>query len=171
MYMIIILLALAVSMDAFSLSLIYGITFSSKNKRIFLSIMVGVFHYLMPLFGKKVGFQLFNLIDIGNQIISFSLYMILGISMIFEKEEIRNEKFSIKDYLIFPLAVSIDSFSIGISLYDVNSLFLCITFMLFSAFLTYLGLNIGESISSICPENVKKIGGLIFISAAIFSIF
>ena len=124
MYLIILLLALAVSMDAFSLSLIYGVMINSKKKKFILAIMVGIFHFFMPLLGNIVGTKIFTIISLSNKIIAFFLFMILGLNMVLEKETVNVDKFSIKEFLIFPLAVSMDSFSIGIGLYKGNNMFL-----------------------------------------------
>ena len=49
------LIAISLSMDAFSLSLAYG-TLNLKKKEIHrLALMVGIFHFVMPLFGHLFG--------------------------------------------------------------------------------------------------------------------
>ncbi len=49
------LIAISISMDAFSLSLLYG-TKNINNKTIIMqSILVGIFHFFMPLFGLFLG--------------------------------------------------------------------------------------------------------------------
>ena len=99
MYLIILLLALAVSMDAFSLSLIYGVMINSKKKKFILAIMVGIFHFFMPLLGNIVGTKIFTIISLSNKIIAFFLFMILGLNMVLEKETVNVDKFSIKEFL------------------------------------------------------------------------
>ena len=43
------LIGLALSMDAFSISLSIGLNNISKLKRIFIPIIVGIMHFIMPL--------------------------------------------------------------------------------------------------------------------------
>ena len=52
---VIILLAFGLSMDAFSLSLIYGTLNLDKEIEKIMSISVGIFHFFMPILGYKIG--------------------------------------------------------------------------------------------------------------------
>ena len=56
---IIFLIAVSLSMDAFSLSLAYGTLNVDKSKRILLSIIVGAYHFFMPILGMNVGKTVF----------------------------------------------------------------------------------------------------------------
>ena len=49
------LMAVSLSMDAFSLALVYGTLGMSKKYKIFLSIIVGMYHFVMPLLGMFLG--------------------------------------------------------------------------------------------------------------------
>ena len=51
----VLMIALSLSMDAFSLALAYGTLEMNKSDRNLLSIIVGMFHYFMPLFGMFIG--------------------------------------------------------------------------------------------------------------------
>ena len=52
---LVILMAISLSMDAFSLSLVYGTFGIDKKNKILLSLIVGCFHFVMPLFGMFIG--------------------------------------------------------------------------------------------------------------------
>ena len=57
------LMAISLSMDAFSLSLIYGALGMSGKENLFLSMVVGIFHFVMPFLGmfiSKFAFDLFK---------------------------------------------------------------------------------------------------------------
>ena len=54
-FLTIILTAIGLSMDAFSLSLIYGMQGMNKKNEILLSSIVGLFHFFMPLIGIFIG--------------------------------------------------------------------------------------------------------------------
>ena len=90
--------------------------------------------------------------------------------MIFNKEEDSNTNLSsILSMILFALAVSIDSFAIGIglnSIYD-NHIISALTFSLFSFTFTLIGLLIGKYISNKIGNVSKIVGGLILIALSI----
>lgn len=47
-------------MDAFALALSYGIIKVSNIKAILTAIIVGIFHFFMPLLGNKLGISIFS---------------------------------------------------------------------------------------------------------------
>ena len=55
-----ILIGISLSMDAFSLALLYGTYGLAKNEEITLSIIVGLFHFFMPLIGLFFGNMIFH---------------------------------------------------------------------------------------------------------------
>ena len=78
----IILIAVSLSMDAFALSFSYGISKVNIKKIILTAIVVGTFHFIMPLLGNFVGIPLFKYTLIKPKIIvllgSTALKNILG---------------------------------------------------------------------------------------------
>ena len=50
-FFITLLTGIALSLDAFSLSIIYGTVIIDKKIIFKLSLLVGIFHFFMPLFG------------------------------------------------------------------------------------------------------------------------
>ena len=59
----ILLIGISLSMDAFSLSLIYGMNNLNNKQKLSLSIIVGIYHFIMPLIGLQFG-HLINKIDV-----------------------------------------------------------------------------------------------------------
>ena len=53
--LILLILAIGLSMDAFSIALAYGTLDLPKRLEIITSIIVGLFHFFMPICGFKVG--------------------------------------------------------------------------------------------------------------------
>lgn len=170
-FITIILIGLSLSMDAFSLSLLYGSKKINNDKLFKLVITVGIFHFIMPLLGHFLGNRILILVKISSSILMFIILILVGIQMIldsFKKEEnIKNE-----GVILFALAVSMDSFSIGISLGElVNSLLLApIVFMIISATSTYVGLKLGNFISNKIGKYATLIGGAFLILIAIVHI-
>lgn len=167
--MLVIIIAISLSMDAFSLALAYG-TLNLNKKDIYkLSLTVGVYHFIMPLLGLFLGSIILKYINNPN-IIVFIILFIIGIQMIYEtfKEEDIKNIVSFKQMLLFGLAVSVDSFSVGIGLNVIskNYLYCSTIFSLFSLSFTYLGLILGKKINNIIGKTSTIIGGLILIIIA-----
>ncbi len=170
----IIIIAISLSMDAFSLALAYG-TLNLNKKDIYnLSLVVGLYHFIMPLLGLFFGNIILNYINNPN-ILVFLILFIIGIEMIYEtfkKEDIKNIV-SFKQILLFGLAVSIDSFSVGIGLNVINKNYLyCSTiFSIFSLSFTYLGLVLGKKINNIIGKTSTIIGGIVLIFIGFMYLF
>lgn len=169
----VLLIAISLSMDAFSLSLAYG-TLNLNKKDIYIqSIIVGLYHFVMPIIGNYLGEKLMMILPISPNIIVFLVLFIIGLQMIMEtfKEEEIN-KLNIKEMILFGFAVSIDSLSIGIGLKAIykNPLICSFIFMIMSFIFTYIGLNIGKKINDIIGKISTIIGGIILLLIGLFYI-
>lgn len=173
--LIILTIAVSLSMDAFSLSLAYGTFGLSKCEMLKLSIIVGVYHFFMPLLGLLVGKIFLHIFPINPDVIVFIVLLFIGIQMIIES--LKHEKIEKKTYffelLIFGLAVSIDSFSVGIGLSSISSHYIicAIIFSISSLLFTYLGLNLGKIINHIVGKISTIIGGLVLMVIGIIYLF
>ena len=161
------IIAVSLSMDAFSLALAYGTQNISKPKTIILSISVGIFHFFMPLFGYIVGYKIINILPIKPNTLIFIVLFIIGIQMILESIKNNNivKPLSYIEILLFSLAVSLDSFTTGLGL-DIlykSKLVSIILFSLCSFSFTYLGLNLGEYISNKIGKISTFFGGITLI--------
>ena len=74
--------AVSLSMDAFSLALIYGTYGMSRKSETLLAGMVGVFHFFMPLLGLGLGNVLISFFSFDLEIIVGIIFLIIGASMI-----------------------------------------------------------------------------------------
>lgn len=166
----ILLIGISLSMDAFSLALVYGMQGMTKKQKIFLSIIVGIYHFIMPLIGLTFGTILDNINLISIDIIATLILIYIGIDLIISnsKKEDRLEITKI-GFLIFGLSVSIDSLTIGIGLKAItnNYLISSIIFSLTSLIFTYLGLTLGNIIGNKIGSYSKIIGGSVLIIIAI----
>lgn len=165
--LIVILVAISLSMDAFSLSLAYGTLGIDKNKIIFVSLIVGLYHFFMPILGMIVGKKIINLLPISPSTFVFIVLFLIGIEMIIEsfKEEHVIKILKFFEILLFGFAVSIDSFSVGLGLktiYD-NPYISAFIFALASASFTYLGMLLGKKIKKLFGRLATVIGGLVLI--------
>ena len=145
-----IVLSISLSLDAFSMSLAYGLM-NFSNKKIFLvSLLVGIFHFFMPILGSLIGKTLLEVININPKYIItvvFSLIIIEMIKSLKDKNIVSSLK--LKETILFAFAVSLDSFSVGIGLafLEFNILFYCFLFTVFSFLFTFIGFKLGKIIS------------------------
>lgn len=161
----IIIIAISLSMDAFSLSLAYGTLNLNKKNILTLSLIVGIYHFFMPQIGSLIGNIILEILPIKTNIIVFIVLFIIGLQMILEtfKEEKEIKNLKIKEMLLFGLAVSLDSLSVGIGIKTIyhNVILSSLIFMIMSFMFTYIGLNIGKKINDIVGKISTLIGGII----------
>lgn len=162
----ILIIGISLSMDAFSLALVYGIIGLTNNQKITLSIIVGLYHFIMPLIGLTIGIFINKISFVNLDFIAAIILMYIGVDLILsnlKKEEILS--INKIGFLMFGLSVSIDSLSVGVGLksltnsYFVSSLIFSIT----SCFFTYLGLILGSIINKKIGTYSKIVGGIILI--------
>lgn len=167
----ILVLATALSMDAFAVSIGLGVK-NTKNIKV-LAIKAGLFfalfQALMPLIGYLGGVGLKEYIDGYYSIISFILLVFIGIKMIYEsiQENIENSLTIISNKILLTLAIatSIDAMAAGFTLHlftlnlFVNITLIGLTTFVFSIFGIYLGTKGGEKYES----KAEILGGCILI--------
>ena len=80
-----------------------------------------------------------------------------------DEDVVKKTKFI--DLLLFGLAVSMDSFSIGIGLNAIShkKILCALTFSVTSYIFTYLGLNLGKKINQLIGKISTIIGGIVLI--------
>lgn len=164
--LLVLFLAISLSMDAFSLSLAYGTIINNKRDIFLLAFTVGIFHFFMPLFGMILGSKIFSLLSIASDYLVCAILVIVGIQMIIESFKCENIK-SLKglEILLFALAVSIDSFSVGLTLQSIynNYIVSCILFSFTSFLFTLIGLLLGNKIKKSIGFLSTIIGGFFLI--------
>lgn len=173
--LIILLIGISLSMDAFSLAIIYGTYGLSKKNEILLSVIVGVFHFFMPLIGLFFGGILMKYFIFSINLVVGIIFGIIGISMIISG--LRNEDVklfvNLVGFLLFGLSVSIDSLTtgIGLSLISNNYLLVSSVFMIVSGVFTYIGLIFGGILNKKFGSYANVMGGIIMIVLAIYYFF
>lgn len=167
------LIGISLSMDAFSLALVYGMKNLTPKEKLILSFVVGIYHYIMPLIGLKFGLIINKINIISINLIATIILGYIGIDLIIsslkEEETIKINKLG---YLIFGLSVSIDSLSVGLGLKAITTNYhsAFITFSILSLTFTYLGLHLGNIIGKKIGTYSKTVGGIILIIIAIATI-
>ena len=193
----ILLLGIALSMDAFAVSVTDGLIYQDINKKkaLFIALVFGVMQGLMPL----IGYWLVELVEVlvsgagadAGKIMAtivtwtaFGLLIFLGGKMIFEaikdlrkpEEEKESKLFSIKEVLIFGVATSIDALATGVALHSGLSnnatVFLHASIIICITFIISLvGVLLGKQIVKLFKgktEITSIIGGCILILLAVW---
>jgi len=169
------LIGCSLSMDAFSLALLYGMQGISLRDSITLSIIVGIYHFVMPLLGSEIGSIVFSYIKVSSNLVVFLILLFIGLNLVkssFENKEVV-PKLSIYNYLLFGLAVSIDSFSVGIGLETITDMHIesSFIFMICSSIFTFIGLITGKKINQLFGKIATIIGGITLIIISITYLF
>ena len=170
----ILLIAISLSMDAFSLSLVYGLLLYSNKRKLALSLIVGIYHFFMPLIGYSFGNILNKINIISLELVSFLILIYIGIDLILSTLK-KEDKINITNFglIIFGLSVSLDSLTLGIGLNSItnNYILSSLTFSITSLIFTYIGLHLGNIIGKKIGDYSKILGGIILIIIAIILFF
>jgi len=154
-FFLVFVIALALAMDAFAVSV--GISLSNetitKRKALRLASHFGLFQFMMPLIGWYAGQNiLVKYIEPFDHWVAFSLLLIIGGKMIYESfkrgKKIKNIKADPTkglSLLVLSVATSIDALAVGLSLaaLHVAILYPAVVIGLVAFFMTVLGVNIG----------------------------
>lgn len=167
------LLALALSMDAFAVSICKGITVKDMDlkKAAVVGLYFGGFQALMPFLGYILAGVFKKQMESFDHWVAFVLLLWIGIKMLLEafdkdKKEDKN-MCSVKFAVMIPLAIatSIDALAAGITLSiegaDIVQAIIMIGVVTF-AFCT-LGAKIGNFLGHKCQKLAEVAGGLILV--------
>ena len=169
------IVGISLSMDAFSLALVYGTQGLNRKSEVLLSIIVGIYHFVMPLIGLFFGNLIFSYFMFNVNLLVAIIFSIIGIEMIissFKDEEVK-VFLSLGGFLLFGLSVSIDSLTTGIGLRAISNNYLCVAsiFMITSGVFTYVGLKLGNKLSDKFGKYATIVGGAILIILGIYYMF
>ena len=169
--------ALALAMDAMSLSIYQGIASTkSQKKQNFLKIILtfGIFQFAMALVGSLSGTLFIHYISLYSKYVSFAIFLFLGLMMLREalkKEEMEyDEKYlDFKTLIIMGIATSLDSLLVGLtfSILPFYQTFLyTIEIGVITAIIAGLGFILGDKFGNILGQKSHFLGAalLIFIS-------
>lgn len=173
-YSSIFLVAVALSMDAFSVAITIGINNQSLNRKFAFILGVGMCHYLFPWFGMKLGQTfLVNFVLNSSKILGVIL-LFLAAQMVHEIffESDKEIKTSFISLILLIISVSLDSFMTGIGLYGFSSSAYLIMFSLTSMFFSTIGIFVGNLFSKLIGKYSELVGiGILIILGVKFLLF
>lgn len=164
--------AIALSMDAFSVAISLGIINTSNKYNFFMPIVVGIMHFFMPLFGFLLGNQIFNIFNFNPKIIISIIFFYLATVMLLDKDKREVNISTLITLFLISFSVSLDSFTVGIGLNALtnNYLLAFFTFSLFSCCFTYLGILLGKYSAGILQKRSSIIGITILYGLALVNL-
>lgn len=168
----IILVAISLSMDAFTVSISNGIILKKvKLKDAFkIALYFGTFQFIMPIIGWVIGSMFSGYIESIDHWIAFILLTFIGINMMYESKNEQNDKqiknpTNNKTILLMAIATSIDALAVGISfaMLDTYILFPSICIGIITFFISFIGVFIGRKVGELFKTNAEMLGGIILI--------
>lgn len=194
----VILFGIALSMDAFAVSITDGLIYKDINKKksLFIAITFGVMQAIMPL----IGYWLVELVkSVAGQVggdkaikivvlivtwLAFTLLILIGGKMLTEgiidvrreKEEKECKLFSYKEVLFFGVVTAIDALAVGVSLHtglsNNSTIFLHVSIIMVITFIiSFLGTQLGNFFNKLLKGKYEIsciIGGIILILLGIW---
>ncbi|RCX19141.1 putative Mn2+ efflux pump MntP [Fontibacillus phaseoli] len=175
--MTILLMAIALGMDAFSLGVGIGMKGVRRSDAFRIGTAVALFHVLMPLVGIFAGQYVGVLLGHLARYVSGGLLLLLGAHMIFSSfkgsgfQSINHR--TLWGVLLFSLSVSIDSFSVGVSLgmFHSDLLMTVLVFGFFGGLMSMMGLALGRSVGRSLGDYGEAAGGAILLAFGLLFIF
>jgi len=176
-YIEIILLAIALSVDACVVSFTYGLTFSNNRLKNALSLasFTGFFQGIMPIIAYYLTASIKTYISPYAKMIVFIIFLCLGVKFIkeaFDENKQDSCCLCFTCLLLIGIATSIDAFSAGISLALYGNLILkpaiLITIITFANSL--IGFKLGGMLKNLPTKSLEISAGIILIGLGIKAI-
>jgi manganese efflux pump family protein len=166
-----IILAIALSMDAFAVALGLGAKQATLNKSLALKVglLFGFFQGFMPLIGYLAGIGLSSFIVAIDHWIAFILLVLIGGKMVYESfgEPIEEEIAIItnKVLLLLAIATSIDAMAAGFSLTLMTTTIATSIFTigLITFIFSYGGVLMGSKSGAFLESKAELLGGVVLI--------
>lgn len=162
-------LAIALSMDAFAVSIGLGAKKNSPRLAIKAGMFFGTFQALMPLIGYAGGKGILGWVEDYAHWIAFILLALVGAKMIYEgfQEGIEDDISAVtnKMMLFLSVATSIDAMAAGFSLtlLDENPFIACLAIGLTTFVFSVIGVFIGRKSGTWLESKAEIFGGAVLV--------
>ena len=165
----VILLAIALSMDAFAVSIGLGSKGDTKGLGLKAGLYFGLFQALMPFIGYLGGKGVLGWVEDYAPWIACGLLVAIGGKMVYEglsgdvEEEI--EALTHKTMLLLAIATSIDAMAAGFSLtlLQVDAWLACVIIGVTTFAFSYAGVQIGKKSGTWLESKAEMFGGVVLV--------
>jgi putative Mn2+ efflux pump MntP len=163
------ILAIALSMDAFAVSIGLGAKKNSSGLALKAGLYFGVFQALMPFIGYLAGKGILGWIEAYAHWIAFGLLALIGAKMIFEgfQEGVEEDISALTNrmMLILAIATSIDAMVAGFSLtlLNVNPYIACLVIGITTFIFSWVGVLIGRKSGTWLESKAEIFGGTVLV--------
>jgi putative Mn2+ efflux pump MntP len=176
----ILLIAISLSVDSFSIALAIGAFFSTITKKeatkLVLSFML--LHFIMLLLGWCVGENIVDYVDVFAHWLILGFLGFVGGKLIYEaikgeeEIEIKSDFFGYKNILFLSFVTSLDALAIGFSfaLLNISILLPNIIISVVVGIMTILGLLTGGKLSEKFPDRMKIVAGIVLILIGLYQL-
>ncbi|MCI5920061.1 MAG: manganese efflux pump MntP family protein [Roseburia sp.] len=176
LFIVLFLMGVGLSMDAFAVSVCKGLAMRKVNKKqaIVIGLFFGGFQALMPLLGWSLGIQFEQYITSIDHWIAFILLGFIGGKMIVEAVKPDDESvevkemdppLNIKEMFVLAIATSIDALAVGITFafldYPIVESIIIIGITTFV--ISIIGVYIGNFFGSKYKQKAELAGGIILV--------
>lgn len=171
-------IAIALGVDSLVALFAIGASGNCQSKKIFfrLSLIIGLFHFMMPIIGSLFSALLINYISEYATYLSAAIFALLGFKMI--KEGFVSEPpqivINLSKAILLSYALSIDALAAGFSLTLVKESFsiyvISLLFAVVAFSMSYIGYYIGRKCSHLNTKYSYLTGGLVLVILALKSL-
>jgi putative Mn2+ efflux pump MntP len=173
----VLILAVALSMDAFAVSIGLGAKKNTPGLALRAGLYFGIFQALMPFIGYLGGKGVLGWVESYAHWIAFGLLVLIGTKMIYEgvQEGVEEDISAVtnKMMLILAIATSIDAMAAGFSLtlLYVNPYIACLLIGVTTFIFSWGGVSIGRSSGTWLESKAEFFGGTVLILLGIKMLF
>jgi putative Mn2+ efflux pump MntP len=175
-FITIIILAVGLGVDAFSVAIGIGASNDKKSWApvLRLAAAFGIFQFIMPIIGWLAGLTVVEIIASFDHWIAFSLLTLVGGKMIwegFEKESDEEKADQTRGWplLLLSIATSIDALAVGFSFSVLKNpiLFPALIIGIICFVMTTVGMIFGKALAKIFGKKVEIFGGIVLIAIGV----
>ncbi|MFC1495016.1 manganese efflux pump MntP family protein [Thermodesulfobacteriota bacterium] len=169
----IILLAFALAMDAFAVSIASGMAIKDLRVKhsFIIAVWFGLFQAIMPLLGWISGVKLQRFISEIDHWVVFGLLLFIGSKMIYEAFQIdsvkeRSDPMDVRVLFALSIATSLDAFAAGVSfaLLNVSVVTPVIIIGIITFIMSFTGVWIGNRGTHFFEKKMEAAAGVVLIS-------
>ncbi|MBN2858162.1 MAG: manganese efflux pump [Candidatus Delongbacteria bacterium] len=165
------LLGLALSADAFAVSIAAGICSPQvkAGDKLKMSAFFGVFQGIMPIAGWYAGFLFISYMRAFDHWIAMGLLSFIGIKMIIESRKPEDCKtfcyFDLRPLFVMAVATSIDAMAAGLSILVLGEqiMFPALFIAAITFIVSLVGVNIGRKAGRKLGQSAELVGGIVLI--------